>query len=124
MKQTFIQEISATINAYNNCIATGNTKWADNHLEALKNLSKKLPSGSGFDSGTTISLFSTKNEIYFNTSFHHMDENGGYDGWTDHKIVVTPTFTGIDITVRGEDRNEINDYIADIFYDCLTEEIE
>jgi len=48
-----------------------------------------------------------------------MDESGGYGGWTEHYVTVTPTFTGIDIKVSGKNRNEIKDYIAEAFEVCL-----
>ena len=84
----------------------------------LAQLEEFLPSGSGFDSGTQIDSDSTGGKkIVFFTEFHHMDEAGSYDGWTDHKVIVTPTLScsKFDIEVTGEDRNEIHEYIASEF---------
>ena len=49
------------------------------------------------------------------TSFHHMDEWGGYDGWTDHDIFISASFIDPEITsISGRDRNDIKDYIAQL----------
>lgn len=89
-----------------------------NQLDEFNNL---LPSGSGFDDGSKIDVDnSRKDKIIITTAFHHMDEHGGYCGWTDHKIIVTPDFDGINIKVTGNNRNQIKEYIADTFYHCLT----
>jgi hypothetical protein len=52
-----------------------------------------------------------------------MNGDGYYDGWTDHTVIVTPTFSGIDITVTGRDKNDIKNYIGEVFYDCLRETV-
>ena len=79
-----------------------------------------LPSGSGFDSGTTIDRdVSCDTKVVLNTSYHHMNENGMYDGWTDHKVTVRPTFHSPDITISGRNRNDIKDYMQNVFYDHL-----
>lgn len=83
---------------------------------------KHAPRGSGFDSGTTIDIDrSTENRLVFNTSFHHMDEHGSYDGWTEHTVTVRPTFGGTpDIRISGRNRNGIKDHIAETFHYWLT----
>jgi hypothetical protein len=90
--------------------------------EVLHRLAKEcLPSGSGFDAGTTIDLDrSTVHRLVFRTSFHHMDESGFYDGWTEHVVRVRPTFDGgFDITISGRDRNRIKEYIHDSIHAAL-----
>lgn len=79
-----------------------------------------LPHGSGFDNGSNVAIeSSTRDRIVINTAFHHMSEHGFYSGWTDHKVIVTPCFSVINIRVTGRDRNGIKDYIADVFRDAL-----
>lgn len=53
-----------------------------------------------------------------------MNEAGFYDGWTEHKVIVTPSL-GSDyyMKVTGKDRNQVKDYIGDRFYHALDEEI-
>ncbi len=91
------------------------------HGERLSAAHAYLPSGSGFDNGTEIDERSTPSRLVLLTSFHHMDENGNYDGWTSHTVTVTPTFAGLDVRVSGRDRNNIKDYIADVFRAALEE---
>jgi hypothetical protein len=84
-----------------------------------------LPSGSGIDSGTKIDLDKSHAEkIIFYFGFHHMDENGFYDGWTEHTLVVTPSFTGINLRIGGRDRNQIKEYLYDTYDYALTCEVE
>jgi hypothetical protein len=84
-----------------------------------------LPRGSGFDNGTTLNFDMSEKAgdplacphlLVFDTSFHHMDDQGGYDGWTEHKVIVSPTFLGPVLRVTGRDRKGIKEYIADQFH--------
>lgn len=65
-------------------------EWLERHEDKIQKLVKEyLPSGSGFDAGTQINLEeSTSDKLVFYTSFHHMDENGMYDGWIDLRVTV------------------------------------
>ena len=85
-----------------------------------------LPSGSGIDSGCVIDPDKQKaNRVVISCQFHHMNENGYYDGWTSHDITVTPAFGHRpDIRVTGRDRNGIKEYLADIFANALDRQIE
>lgn len=86
-----------------------------NHQDLCK---EWLPSGSGFDAGTEIRVATTY-KIILKADFHHMDENGFYDGWTEHNVTAIPTFHGNDIKVSGKDRNQIKEYIAETFQYAL-----
>lgn len=103
------------------------------HVEdELTRLCKEhLPSGSGFDNGTrlatdncTVAGRPYPGRLWFLTSFHHMDEHGGYDGWTDHTVWVSPVFGGFDLSVSGRDRNQIKDFIGETFHQILSMEVE
>ncbi len=86
------------------------------HLDVLTALVVEyLPSGSGFDSGTTLDIpKSHPTKLVFNTSFHHM-AYGVSDGWTDHTVTAQPTFSGLMLRVSGRNRNGIKDYIYETF---------
>ena len=89
---------------------------------ALESMARDgLPSGSGFDNGTSIDLQrSNPCRVVLETSFHHMDENGFYDGWTDHDVVIRPSLVhGFDLRVTGRDRNDVKGYIGEAFDDAL-----
>jgi hypothetical protein len=124
MKRTLLQHIASLIVARLNCQANGNTEWRDKHEETLAFIAANLlPSGSGVDSGSDILLdHCTTNRIVLACSFHHMNEGGYYDGWTHHTIVLTPSFDGFNLRVTGTDRNQIKEYLADLFHNCLSEE--
>jgi hypothetical protein len=121
MEKTLIQAIAETLSAYRWCLERGNDTKVNR--ERLCALEKLLPSGSGFDKATRVDVESTDSKIFMYTSFHHMNEVGYYDGWTDHTVIVTPTFSGIDITVTGRDKNDVKNYIGEVFYDCLRETV-
>ena len=82
-----------------------------------------LPSGSGFDAGTTLVDQSNARFLVFSTQFHHMT-HGSYDGWTEHYVVVTPVWEGCMLRVTGPERDDILDYVAEVFHAALTEEVE
>lgn len=110
-----------------NCIASGNTEWLDRHSELGDSLVREhLPSGSGFDNGTRIAWKLCKlNKLVLRTSFHHMDNNGSYDGWTDHSVIITPDLAhGISVRVTGRDKRDIKEYIAEVFYSDLRKETD
>ena len=120
------QEIASTVDARLTCIARNNTEWIDNHTDRINDLITLLPHGSGIDGETTINMeASTGEKLLINFSFHHMDEMGGYDGWTDHTLIVTPSLQH-DITLRitGTNRNNIKEYLYEIFYQALIEVVE
>ena len=76
-----------------------------------------FPSGSGFDAGTKLDWDrTTQTKLVFTTEFHHMNDGGYYDGWTEHVIYAKPHFLfDVDLRVTGRDRNQIKDYIGETF---------
>jgi len=118
--------ISSRLIALQNCRQTGYAKWADKHEEWIVDEVRGTgPSGSGIDCGTSFDFARSKpNKLVFVVGYHHMDDAGGYDGWTSHSIVVRPSlYFDIDIRITGKDRNGIKDYLADVFHSWLTEEL-
>jgi hypothetical protein len=84
-----------------------------------------LPSGSGIDCGTELDRAACKpGKLVFTFSYHHMNEAGMYDGWTEHTLIVTPSFDGIDLRITGRDRNQVKEYLYDIYHNDLTQEVE
>lgn len=109
--------------AADNCAKHGNTEWQQVWEDLLEQCEKLLPSGSGFDAGTTIEHASS-NKIVLQTSFHHMDEHGYYDGWSEHTVTVIPNLMyGFDLCISGCNKNNVKEYIADVFYDALNQEV-
>ena len=121
------QVIARTLGALRRCEQTpdSHADWIKRHSDHLDDLVSEFPSGSGFDNGTKLDDDSTPEKLVFNTAFHHMNENGCYNGWTEHQVIVSPSLE-LEYTIRitGRDRNEIKDYIADCFHACLDADIE
>lgn len=121
--QNVAQRIATLLIAIANCQAgAGNPEWEARHGARLDWLVREtLPSGAGFDNGSTLDLVRSRPDmLVFETSFHHMDAHGGYAGWTDHKVVVRPSLAfGFTLTVGGRNRNDIKDYITETFHNAL-----
>jgi hypothetical protein len=126
MKRTVIESLAFTIGAIKNCQKAGNTEWEQSHTEKLESLvSEYLPHGSGLDGIVEVDIDkSSENKVVINIEYHHMDEYGGYDGWTNHSLICTPSFIhGVDIRVTGKDRNDIKCYLEQIFHEHLSKEV-
>jgi hypothetical protein len=101
----------------NSARQTSASEWHARWTNYIADVCKQcLPGGSGFDAGTQLdSERSTSDKLVFNTAFHHMNENGFYDGWTHHKVIIKPAFNGVHMSITGPNRNAIKDLIADAF---------
>ncbi len=122
------QEIASKIQAMRNCFNHDNVEWFTRHSDAIDNIVRYyLPSGSGFDAGTQFDACAhvddNRERLEFQTAFHHMHESGMYRGWTEHKVIVTPSFAGFDLKVTGRDRNGIKDFIAECFHYALEQDV-
>ena len=125
MKRPIYREIASIIQAIENCRKAGNAGWLTKHEERLEELVSLLPSGSGIDNGTKLDIDSCKpGKLVFTLGYHHMNDVGMYDGWTEHVLTVTPSFDGIELRFSGRNRNDIKDYLHDTYYFALTQEIE
>jgi hypothetical protein len=52
-----------------------------------------------------------------------MNEQGSYDGWTEHTVIVTPSLAmGYRLRITGRDRNGIKEYMHDVFNAALNED--
>ena len=127
MAQTLAFFLATNVDRYNHWMKLNpqdpRASEAEHTLETLcKNF---LPHGSGVDMGCQIDHeHSTANRIVIAFGFHHMDEHGFYDGWTDHKCIITPDIRfGIEIKITGRDRNHIKDYLYDLFHHAITQQI-
>jgi len=125
-EKPLFSHLASSIDARRNCIARNSVEWEERHEETIDQLAGFLPHGSGVDCGCKIDLdASTGEKIVINTSFHHMNENGMYDGWTEHTITVTPSLIhGISLSISGRNRNDIKEYLHDLFHTALTDIID
>jgi hypothetical protein len=126
---TVLNALANAIVARANCAKSGNTEWHDRHSATIEHIEKEyLPSGSGFDSGTKVDLSEPRGmcrsdgqtRIILTTAYHHMNENGMYDGWTEHEITVIPNLLhGYTLKISGRNRNDIKEYLHDVFTAAL-----
>ena len=119
------RKIAFTFEAYKNCIQTGNTLWEEKHLDTLKHIAEEyLPHGSGFNNGVEIDIeTSRKDRVVLRTAFHHMDENGTYERWTDHLVIIVPSLMfDFNLKITGQDYKNIKDYMQEIFGCALLED--
>ena len=121
-KQPVYRQIASALQARLNCERTNNTEWFDRHTERIECLVHDyMPSGSGFDAGIAFDWDeSTPERLVFNLGFHHMNENGMYDGWTEHSVIVKPSLQfGIDTRITGPNRNDVKEYLDYAMDDAL-----
>ena len=119
------QILSRALGALRRCETSGNTGWAPKWRTRIAELLGEFPSGSGFDSGTKLDESSTPEKLVFDTAFHHMNDGGFYDGWSEHSVIVTPSLEfGISIRVTGRDRDGIKEYVAECFEIVLNSDRE
>lgn len=120
------QALASAIVAYGNCINSNNQEWQDRWKKQIAEIvSHDFPHGSGFDSGTKFDLSNNLRfngeKLVFTTAFHHMNEGGMYDGWSEHVVIVSPSLAyGFTVKISGRDRNEIKEYIAEMFHAALS----
>jgi hypothetical protein len=110
--------LASLIQAAQNCQQSNNAEWLARHKANAEQIVKDfLPSGSGWDCGTKLDWdASTAERIVFRGSFHHMDENGFYCGWTYHTVTVRPSLqNGFNLSISGRDRNEIKEVLHSEF---------
>lgn len=126
---TLCRTLAGKVIAFSNCITSGNAEWRDRHEADILELVKRfMPSGSGIDCGTKIDLDECLRvngaKLFFTFSFHHMNEGGMYDGWTEHTLIVTPSlWHDFDLRITGRDRNGIKEYLHDVYSSALMQEV-
>jgi len=121
------QELARVFAAYLNCIKSGNEEWRAKHKATIQHICRNyLPHGSGFDNGVKFDFdLSTRDKLVLQTAFHHMNENGMYCGWTEHKITIRASLSfGFDLVIGGRDKNQIKEMMAEVFNNDLNEEIK
>ena len=110
------------------CITNSNTiSQSEGNYQRIEYIvTNFLPSGSGIDNGVKFNFVkSTPKKLVFDFGFHHMDDNGFYDGWTHHKAILTPSLIGdqIELQITGSNRRSIKEYLFETFYYALTKEL-
>jgi len=119
--------LASLVQARLNCIKSKNAEWLIKHEQSIVQIVKDLlPSGSGIDCGTKIDLDASNGEkLVLTFCYHHMNEHGYYDGWTDHKAVVTPSFAhDFNLVITGRNRNEVKEYLHETYSCDLSQHLD
>lgn len=124
MYRSIIQELATHIDAVFNCIESDNIEWEEKHRDIVKDLIEELPHGSGINYDYYIDWDKCKRDkVVFSNSYDAMNDVGMYDKVIDFVVTVTPTFNGINITIKGNfgKYQDIKDYLIELYYAFLTE---
>ena len=102
-KTPLYKKLAKCINARENCIKNKNDDWIDKWDEEIDEIIDNLPHGSGIDGKTEIDLDkSNSNRIVIHSEFHHMNDGGFYDGWSNFTIVIKPSLAfDFDLEIKG-----------------------
>lgn len=122
--ETLARRIAHLVQARLNCQESGNGEWFERHGDRLDWIARELlPSGSGVDNGTRIDLdASTGEKLVLHAAFHHMDEGGGYDGWTEHPVTVRASLVyDLDIRIGGRNRNGVKEHLHELISHALSQ---
>lgn len=124
MKTKLYSRIAQLLETIHHCEEISHP-WLSRHEQTLADLCEEhLPSGAGFDAGTKLDDSSTPQRLVFITSFHHMNDAGYYDGWTEHTVIVSPSLAcGYELKVTGRDRNGVKEHIGEAFADFLDTDV-
>lgn len=121
------KQIAICLESLANCLASNNAEWRARWESNAEDLTLNfMPSGSGIDCGTKLDIDASlaQGKLVFTLSYHHMNENGMYDGWTEHKAIVSPSLAhGFELKITGRDRNQIKEYLHETLHFCLSKEI-
>jgi len=118
--------IAGAVQARNECarkVKTGedNLEWYDRWEDRVERVVGELfPSGSGFDAGTKFDWEkSTSEKLVFHFGYHHLNENGFYTHWSEHKVTVKASLAnGFDVKIT---KDRVDDSALEYYYDVVNE---
>ena len=123
--QPVYKALASALAALANCQKNGNDKWTNRWTDRIADIMDTAPSGSGIDSGTSLSENSHGERLLFWVDYHCVNDVGMYVSWTNHSVAVTPSLVlDYGLTVGGSDRNGICEYLADVFSAWLDSPVE
>lgn len=125
-RRPLYQELASLFDAYKRCVDTNNHEWRDQHHATIEWLvDNYMPSGSGIDGGTKFDWDASKpDKLVFTFGYHHMNDGGYYDGWTEHTLAVKPSLQfGITTHISGRDRNGIKECLYEVYGYALEQDV-
>lgn len=120
---TVAERISSLLYSYANSKGQENK---DHFAVLIEDFGREhLPHGSGLNGVVEIDLDrSNPEKIVINCEYHHMCKSGFYGEWTNHTVTITPSFNGFNIKISGRNRNDIKEYLYDVFSYAMGEVVE
>lgn len=125
MKTKLYKEIAQCFCAYKNSLASNNG-YAERWKDAIdKMVYENLVCGGGFCNIHFDYEESRVDKLVIWFSYHHMNDAGFYVGWTDHKLIITPSLVNdIDMRITGRDKDDIKNYFYEVFDIALREQVD
>ena len=94
-----IVKLAQAIEAYHNCVHSGNEEWKEKHLETANRIVKELPlQDAELDYSDPKELDEDKIEITFDQ--YEMNKVGMELGWSNWFVTITPKFGGMRIQLH------------------------
>lgn len=133
--QTLCSLLASLVDAYHRCcLHTANEaqrEWASRHAQTVAQLTDLLPHGSGLDGVVLCEIaLSTEDKLVITAEYHHMNENGYYDGWATYTLTVRPSLAhGFTVHASGGSREarryaaDTREYLAEIFEAALRQHV-
>lgn len=116
------RELAQAVQAQKNMNA--DHPWFEKWTERIKDLMDRLPHGSGIDGAVTLDMnASHADKLVIHFSYHHMNGNGFYCGWTEHTLTVKPSFNGLNLRISGSNRNSVKDDLYEVFDHAMHEDV-
>lgn len=117
---TVIQAIAHAFELWARCSGADWRDGARTHGATIAALvAAHLPDGAAFDYDE-----SRVDRLIFALEFHHVDARGRGDGYTSHRVIVTPSLArGFDVSVTGRNRNDVRAHLWRTFTHALAQSL-
>jgi len=99
MPKKIYQELATLTDARLRCIQMDNKEWEEKHTEKIEEMVKRFP----IDDPIFDFYESNGQKLVIHSSYHHMNENGFWDGYSDFTIKVTSDLMfGFKLSILGK----------------------
>lgn len=127
--EAFYTAFQARENCANKSRSESANEWVSRWDDRIEELNALLPSGSGFDSGSRFLIDdSHAKKLTFESSYHHMNNEGFYTHWIEFQVVITPEFRTFKLKIvnkslRRMDRED-REYFEEVFAESLMQDFQ
>ena len=124
------QQLARSVDARLRCLNAEpvNDFGLDIHEKKIEDIEALLPSGSGINTGTKVDIDrSTGQKLILYAGYDVMSEYGYYTGVIDFEVIVKPDLMfDFDIRIAGRfgKHQDIKEYLDEVYYDALDQDLE